>query len=480
MLPQTGPACKETSQNRYDILRIHPTRDNLRYDEGRDRIVEPAMMHWSLALYNLALWVGILLGFPVWGLYLLTTAKARAGLAEKLGRYPEDLLARVAAIPAGKKRVWFHAVSVGEFNAIRPLITEMAEMQAGHQVLISTTTLTGNTLAKKTFPNLPVFYFPLDYRPLIHGTMQRFRPDLAILTETELWPNMIDIVGRQIPLILINGRISQKSYRGYKPLRPLMSAVLPRMTHLYMQSQGDVDRIRDLGNLPPEQATVAGNIKFDLNAVVDPMQRHILLNLLGFGPQDTVLTLASTHAGEEQYLVSQYQKLHKDFPELKLVIAPRHPERTGEIRGILNTKALSYSVRSQLSESNPNRENIVILDTIGELLTVYSLSTLAIMGGSFIERGGQNPLEPLSQRIPVIFGPHMTNFPEITRLILEQQAGYQVHSAEELSAAVTELLTQPEIYSTVVENGQQLLENNRGTKEIFSEAIHDLMRGVQD
>jgi 3-deoxy-D-manno-octulosonic-acid transferase len=348
------------------------------------------------------------------------------------------------------------------------------ELSEEFEVVISCTTRTGHDLAQKTFPNWAILYFPFDLRAALDRALALVKPDLVVLTETELWPNFIEMVTQRarVPLILINGRLSPRSFRGYRRIKFLMKPCLQQLTHLYMQSQGDAERIQDLGDLLPERViTVAGNLKFDLNPTLDPNKQAILRHLLNIQEGDTVLTLASTHAGEDQPLLDAYVQLKKDFPELKLILAPRHPERLGEIKGILNAMALSFSVRSQLSESNPNHQPIVVLDSIGELLTVYSFSTVAVMGGSFVERGGQNPLEALSQRVPVVFGPHMHNFSAISRMVLESKAGFQVKNAEALIHPLTELLTQPEMYDTVAEHGLLLLENNRGAKALLCQAI---------
>jgi 3-deoxy-D-manno-octulosonic-acid transferase len=305
--------------------------------------------------------------------------------------------------------------------------------------------------------------------------MKRVRPDLVVVTETELWPNFMATVVKkfQKPFILINGRLSQRSFRSYCWLHWLMKPSLNQLTHLYMQSQSDADRMQVLGDLAPEQVTVAGNLKFDLTPSIDGTKQAILSHLLNIQPDDSVLTLASTHSGEDGPFIDTYLQLKKDFPELKLILAPRHPERLAEIRGILNSRAVGYAIRSQLTESAPSHQDVVVLDSIGELMTVYSLSKIAVMGGSFVEKGGQNPLEPMSQRVPVIFGPHMENFMEIRRLTLENEAGYQVGTYAEMAQAVMQLLTQPEVYDSVAENGQRLLENNRGAKTLIQKAIRE-------
>lgn len=432
-------------------------------------------MGLSLILYNLLLPIAVIITLPVIAVWLMLSRRARSGFRQKLGLYyPPELLAQLNAIDRPRRKVvWFHAVSVGEFNAIRPLITDLKDEYA---VVLSTTTRTGQNLARRTYPDLPIFYFPYDFRFCVHQALKTIRPDLMVLTETEIWPNFIDITTRRynIPLILINGRISPNSFSGYQRIQTFITPVLQRITHFYMQSETYAERIIALG-APEERVTVAGNIKFDINPILDPMQKNILTHLFSFTPQDTVLTLASTHSGEDQPLIEVFQTLKKDFPELKLVIAPRHPERVPEIKTLLNARALPFALRSQLSEEHPNETSVVVLDSIGELLTVFGLSSLAVMGGSFVDHGGQNPIEPLSQKIPVIFGPHMFNFQDIVRLILEHHAGFQVETPTDIVNLATELLTQPEIYSNVVENGQRLLEANRGAKMTLREAIESLL-----
>jgi 3-deoxy-D-manno-octulosonic-acid transferase len=346
-----------------------------------------------------------------------------------------------------------------------------------YDVVVSTTTLTGQDLAKKTFPELPILYFPYDIRSCIHSALKLVSPDLVVIAETELWPNFIDIVTRKYekPLIFINGRLSKRSLKGYRWIQPIIGSTLQRVDHWYMQSQADAERLSSLVEIDPERMTVVGNIKFDLATHVDPLKRDVLKQLLNFKESDSVIVFASTHAGEEQILLEGYLQLKRDFPELKLIIAPRHPERLPSIKALLNSLALSYSVRSQLSEASPNLSPIIILDTIGELLAVYSLSTVAVMGGSFVDKGGQNPLEAISQRVPVVFGPHMENFFEIARLIREAEAGYQAQNIHELLYAVTALLTQPEEYDTTAEKGLQMLENNRGARKVLLHGIEQIL-----
>ena len=412
---------------------------------------------------------------PVIALLMVVSRKARAGFFRKLGFYSERFLNACAA-PSEKPRIWIHAVSVGEFNAIKPLIPLL---EAFSTVFLTCTTRTGYTLAKQTFPNLPITYFPYDLLPGIRRAFQVIRPDLVILTETELWPNLLwYAVGEfslrkrpSIPVILINGRLSERSFRGYQRIGFLTKAMLSRLSHAYVQTHDDATRFEALG-LPKERIHLSGNIKFDVARHTDEVQDAALRSLLGIHEGDTVLTFASTHQGEDERFIEAYLTLKHDFPELKMILAIRHPERMPEVRQLLSGRALLFSIRSHLTAESPNTHPVILLDSIGELPTVLHLSTVCVMGGSFIEHGGHNPLEALNARIPVIFGPHMFNFQALSKMIQEAHAGITVTDAEEsLCNAVTELLTQPEVYSHMVDNGQRLLEVNRGVKEKLFRAI---------
>ena len=218
-------------------------------------------LNLRMSLYNLLCFVGLLLLFPCWVGYLCCVPKARTGFVEKLGFWPRALKTRVKG-RSGQRRLWFHAVSVGELNAIKTLIPELS---VAYDIVISTTTQTGHAHAIKTFPNTPIFYCPFDLPWSLCVVLRRVQPDLAILIETELWPNLIDRVTRGIgkPLILINGRLSERSLQRYRWIRPIIRPTLKQVTHFYMQSQPDADRIRVLGDLSPDHVTVTGNLKFD-------------------------------------------------------------------------------------------------------------------------------------------------------------------------------------------------------------------------
>lgn len=438
----------------------------------------------ALVLYNLVLMLGLFFLWPVGLFFLATVPKMRAGFFQKLGDYPEDFLSKVRACQAQHSNdlIWFHAVSVGEFNALWPLIEKTRA--AGHGVVISTTTATGQALARqkvqalaqqKCPDDIPVFYFPFDLRATVAHALETIQPRVVVLMETELWPNLIDSVARhpQAKLLLINGRISPRSYRGYRRIRAFLTPFLAQFSHCYMQSEGDRTRMLDLG-APPERVSVAGNLKFDALPLANPAQQQILQTSFGFSAETPVLTVASTHEGEEWLFASLLPQLQTEIPGLKLILAPRHPERVGEVTAMLDRMGLSFTQRSMLSPQTPNKAPIIILDTIGELVAVYGLSTVAVIGGSFVPTGGHNPLEALAQGTPVIFGPHMVNFPEIARLIVEAEAGLQLENDTQVLPALQTLFNQPETRQAMARQGQALLAEHRGVTDMLFQALQSL------
>jgi 3-deoxy-D-manno-octulosonic-acid transferase len=437
------------------------------------------LMMSALILYNTVLAVGLFWGWPFWLLYLMLVPKTWQPLPAKLQRlgwFDEVTWAQLGHLSTvGKSVIWLHAVSVGEVNAIRDLALTL-HRQGRYSIAVSTTTATGQALARQVLPpEVPVFYCPLDFWWINARVIRRIQPDLLLLTETELWPNLIFYATQwaKRPVLLINGRLSPRSYRGYRWLRTaLMRPLLQAMTGCYMQSQGDAERMTALG-APPDQMHVMGNLKFDITPTVAPEQVENFRQLFQLRPGDSLMVGASTHGGEEALLVESYLQLKKDFPQMKLVLAPRHPERVDSVRKLLNVRALRHSCRSELGVggSSAVAQDIIILDTIGELLAVFALAQVVVMGGSFVPTGGHNLLEPLAMRVPVIFGPHMFNFPDISRWVLDYRAGEQVADGPALVQAVRNWMTQPDRRDDAIEQGQRLLMAHRGAKDRLIQVI---------
>jgi 3-deoxy-D-manno-octulosonic-acid transferase len=345
-------------------------------------------------------------------------------------------------------------VSVGELNALRPVIEALLTLPPegiAVNVVLTTTTKTAQGLARACYPNLPITYFPLDVWPCVASAFNTIKPTVLVVAETELWPNVLWVAhATGCKVVLANARLSDASFRSYRRIKPFMAQCLACVDEVLAQSEADAQRYRELG--APKVACL-GNLKFDqpveqaLPPVHSPLQQ-----CLGWSQLDEVpvLVFASTFNGEEADLFTVYQQLLVTFPTLRLLIAPRHPERLPEVQALANAAGLRFSIRSQLSEASPNRHPVVIVDTIGELNDVYRLATVAVVCGSFTtKRRGQNPLEPLRLGIPTVFGPHMENFKAVVQAILAEQAATQVTSYDDLALLLHQWLAKPDQLTTM-------------------------------
>lgn len=428
-------------------------------------------------LYETLLWLVLLITSPAWLLWLLLSPKTRAGFWFKLGFWPAAFKNHLRQLPPPHhaKRLWVHAVSVGEFNAILPLVLDLSQQNL--TLIVSVTTATAYALAQQRLPtSVVLLYFPFDLAWVQSQALKHLQPNLLILTETELWPNLLfEAKASGCPVWLINGRLSDKSFKRYRTFSWLLTKpMLNQLTYACMQSEEDARRLRELG-LTPQRIQVLGNIKFDTYFKVDDAKVQGFKHLLGLSPTDWLLTVASTHDGEEAMAIDLFARLKTSFPSLKLVLAPRHPHRCDTVRKLLSGRSLRYSVRTELSDEHPNMHPIVILDTIGELLPVYALSQATVLGGSFVPVGGHNLLEPLGLQSPVIFGPYMFNFKEMTDLVLKFGAGKQVDSLEKAEQTLISWITQPEQLCQRVEAGQQLIDAHRGAKDRLLKKIYDCL-----
>ncbi len=424
-----------------------------------------------ILLYNALLFITLALFSPLWLTWLATVPKMRAGFWEKLGFYPEDLKAKLQSQPASK-RIWLHAVSVGEFNAAKPLINQLR--QEGYALVLSTTTATGNQVARNSYPDLPILYFPFDLFMIVPKALKLIRPDLIVIMETEIWPNLLYFAKRsQIPVMMVNGRLSQRSFKFYVYFKDFFGWVFSNYHLMLMQSERDVRRIRELG-APLEKVLMGGNIKFDMPALQDETQAQQLQQLFGFEKDAPIVVFASTHKGEEEICLEMLTQLQQTIPRIKAVLAPRHPERAEAVSDLLRSRNIVFAKRSQLSLESPARADhtLILLDTVGELNAVFQIGAVACIGGSFIPWGGHNPLEPINARIPVVFGPYMDNFKAISQQVTEANAGYQAQTAEEATKWMIRLLKDPALYEQMVECGQVLMARNRGVTGRWIEHIH--------
>lgn len=373
------------------------------------------------SIYSLLLTLGFLLMSP---LFLLRREKYASGFKQRLGNYPQF-------IHEGRKVIWLHCVSVGETNAARPLVDQLREAFPDHRLVISTTTRTGQELAQKIFSGkaAAIIYFPFDWKFSVCKALENYKPSLVLLMETEIWPRFIREAKQSgANVAIVNGRLSERSFNRYSRVRSFVQTVLVDIDLALMQAESDTKRILKLG-LSENRSHVTGNLKFDISDSEDDA------SLVGdfvrrFGIDDRVFTIiaASTHHLEEALMLEAYSYVSSlnSTTKFKLIIAPRHPERFANVadscRVFCKDESLQFEQRSNLLQPNDHKADIILLDSIGELRSIYSIANIVVVGGSFIPHGGQSVLEPASFGKPILIGPHTHNFEEVIRIFLENKA----------------------------------------------------------
>ena len=432
-----------------------------------------------LFFYNLALLAALVVGAPWWLWKMATTHKYRDGLLQRLGRVPR---ARLALKPSGglqngKSLVWVHAVSVGEVLAVSRLVRELDQALPAYQLTISTTTRTGQELARERFGAHRVFYCPLDLPWAVRAYVQALRPSVLVLAETEFWPNLlIACFRRRIPVAVVNARISDRSWPRYRRLRWLWRPFLSRLSRVLAQSQTDAERLKAIGCLQ-ECVSVAGNLKFDVRTAEEAdATRQLKKSSAGL----RLIVAGSTLDGEEAALLQAWPQLLQADPQLVLILAPRHPERFAAVAALLEKSGFTWVKRSDwrsapvdsLKPLNPGQ--IVLLDTIGELASIYSLASVAFVGGSLVPAGGHNPLEPAQIGVPIVMGPHFANFRAITEELLAHQA-LRIAAKEDLSATLIGLLQDPQTAKAMGARARQVFEQQAGATGRCMVALRSLL-----
>ncbi len=404
---------------------------------------------------------------------IIVQGKNRSGWIQKLtGLVPR----RESTGPC----LWIHAVSVGEVNLLPPLLKEFRHRFPNIEFAISTTTTTGFALAVQRFPDQIVFYCPFDFSWAVNHVLHRLRPQMLLLTELELWPNLIHVTrGHNIPVALINGRISDKSFRGYRRLRFLFKRVLRDIDLAAVQTETYAQRLALLG-MPSDRIHACGNIKFDNVAHVNqPHDRSLSFRQLArIGDDDFVLLAGSTQEEEDRMAVSVYQQLYSSHPHLKLILVPRHPERCGRLARFINERGLSCCFRSQLHQaSDPAERRILIVDVIGELSDWWGCADVGYVGGSLGGRGGQNMIEPAARGVPTCFGPDTPNFRDVVQLLLADQAAEVVENADQLQQFVCDVWQNREAARAMGQRAAALVGAQRGaarrTAQLLESRWHD-------
>jgi 3-deoxy-D-manno-octulosonic-acid transferase len=383
-------------------------------------------------------------------------------LKERWGRLP------AAINPQGVPSIWIHAVSVGEALATRALIPALRVRYPDHPLWLSTTTQTGRAVATGLDGVDGLFYFPFDLPSIVARVLDRVRPELFVMVDTEIWPNLLHHCElRGVKTTLVNGRISDRSYPRYRLVRRFFRRVLAGVDRCCVQSEESGRRLIDLG-APPTRVTVTGNLKFDALSMTDsrsPLVRDGVLRAFRVATGRTVVMAASTHAGEEMPVLEAFGHIRRRDPTALLVVAPRHPERSGEVTALAVGHGLEVVRRSELPVDGEPRAAVVVLDTVGELATLFQIATVVFLGGSLVPAGGHNVLEPAAWGKPVVFGPHMENFAEIAELFLANRAACQIRSADALEPALSALVRDPVRRAALGAAARALVDANRGATD---------------
>ena len=425
--------------------------------------------------YSLLLTFGLLVLIPHFIFQALAHGKYVAGLRQRFG-----LLSPLKQ--SSRPVIWLHCVSVGETQAARPLVERLRSEFPHYSIVVSTITITGQNLARKVFGQSveEVFYFPFDWTWTVRRSLRAINPAVVLLMETELWPNFLrECHRRDIPVALVNGRISNNSFRRYRLVRFFLQRVLRHLRIAVMQSENDAKRIASLG-MSTEKLFVGGNLKFDTNSVLpteettQELQRRFDLN-----SSRSLVLAASTHAPEEKVVLESFQQLRREHA-VRLMIAPRHPERFQEVATLIETSGLTWIRRTDAPGAKDANADVILLDTIGELPATYSLSTIVFVGGSIIKRGGHNVLEPASVGACVVTGHNTQNFQAIVRLLLEGQAVIQLPPVDPQKAApclthtLDELLKNQQERLELGKRARRIVEENKGTADRTVSLINSL------
>jgi len=366
--------------------------------------------------------------------------------------------------------IWFHAVSVGEAEAVFPLIRKIQQQHPEAKLLITTTTPTGSARVISVLnESVEHVYLPYDIPDAVSRFMQCFRPDMAVIMETEIWPNLFACCGKnKIPLYIINARLSEKSSRGYRKISTLISPALAQVKLIGAQTKEDAGRFTAIGADPAKVKTL-GNIKFDVDIPQTTIDQGRQLKTGLFGGR-FVWLIASTHKGEEAIFLEIFKQLKEKIPELLLVLVPRHPERFGEVKKLCDLQRYNVVTRTS-GAAVQNNTDVYLVDSMGELKMFYAASDVAFVGGSMVPTGGHNILEAAAVGVPVMFGPYMANFKDIAAGVLKQNAAIQCRDQTDVSDAILTLYSQPSYRQTLIEKGKQFIEQNHGAINSIYEII---------
>jgi 3-deoxy-D-manno-octulosonic-acid transferase len=434
-------------------------------------------------LYSFALSILFVLLFPYFIFQGLKHGKYFVSFKERLGYLP------AAGRDEERPTLWLHAVSVGEFNAARPLLARLRQAYPDYRLVVSTTTITGQRLARTQYPHHldGVFYFPFDWNFAVRRALKQIRPAAVIILETELWPNFLrQCKKRGIVSVVVNGRISPRSFARYSRIRRFIAGALNDVDLLIMQSQGDAERVRALG-AEAARVQTCGNLKYDVEVRSQESEEtgQELQGQFNLAAGNPLIVAGSTAPDEEKILLQAFSRVrqHKGLESARLLLAPRHPERFTEVANLLADSPFTFARRSEsLSPANQagRTADIILLDSIGELSAAYEFAAVVFVGGSLVPRGGHNIIEPAAFARPILVGSHTENFRQIISDFLQADAIVQISAAEpDLALAfagrVIELLTESQQAEAMGRRGLDILLKNRGAADCALAAIQGIL-----
>ena len=419
-------------------------------------------------LYSALLAAGLLVSLPYWLAQMLLQGKYRAGLPERLGKVPDRM-----SLHPKRPAIWIHAVSVGEVLAVTGLAAELKKRLPNYRLVVSTTTDTGQKLARARFGAENVFYFPLDFKFAIRSYLQWLHPELVVLAETEFWPNFLRLSHSSgARVAVVNARISDRSWPGYRRFRWLLARILKNVDLFLAQTAEDARRLESIG-APPERVQAVGNLKYDIPS---PTALPIVASLrsalvqAGAGP---VIVCGSTVEGEEPILLVAFKNVLAIHPKAVMILAPRHPERFAAVAQVLEHLGIPFCQRSGWC-GEPLAGAVLLLDTIGELSALYALADVAFVGGSLVPRGGHNILEPALHGVPIFVGNHTENFRDIVALFQSRDA-VRVVGPDEFLPVLMQLLSHPEERAALGRRAAETLRSQTGATQRTMDAIVKLL-----
>jgi 3-deoxy-D-manno-octulosonic-acid transferase len=424
-------------------------------------------------IYSALLAAGLVVSLPYWLLQRMRHGKYRAGLGERLGRVPQRLVAQPS-----RPTIWVHAVSVGEVLAVSALVGELTKRFTQYRVAVSTTTDTGQKLARTRFGAENVFYFPLDFAVAIRPYLRLLQPELIVIAETEFWPNFLRLAhANGARIAVVNARISDRSWPGYWRMRRLLKGVLQQVDLFLTQTGEDARRLEEIG-AAAERIHVTGNLKFDVPAAAAPSIIASLRAAFQQSHATPVIVCGSTVDGEEPLLLQAFVNVLASYPRAVMVLAPRHPERFGEVTELLNQLGMRFWRRS-LWGGDPVVGGVLLIDTIGELAALYGLADVAFVGGSLVPRGGHNIIEPALHGVPIVVGNHTENFRDIVSLF-QSRGAVRVVGPAELPLVLMDLISNPAERAELGRRAAETLQTQMGATQRTLQELEKLLLPAGD